>query len=63
MDNPTGFAGLSQNEFSNVGPRLATNVAETDYVLGGNFHGKPISHDLQFSNNKAEVIRQLLLVA
>ena len=31
MDNPTGFAGLSQNEFSNVGPRLATNVAETDY--------------------------------
>ena len=31
MDNPTGFAGLSQNEFSNVGPRLVTNVAETDY--------------------------------
>ena len=31
MDNPTGFAGLSQNEFSNVGPRLATNVARTDY--------------------------------
>ena len=31
MDNPTGFAGLSQNEFSNVGPRLSTNVAETDY--------------------------------
>lgn len=31
MDNPTRFAGLSQNEFSNVGPRLATNVAETDY--------------------------------
>ena len=32
MDNPTGFASLSQNEFSNEGPRLATNVlAETDY--------------------------------
>ena len=28
MDNPTGFAGLSQNEFSNVGLGPTTNVAE-----------------------------------
>ena len=31
MDNPTGFADLSQNEFSNVGPGPATNVADIDY--------------------------------
>ena len=31
MDNPTGFAGLSQNEFSNVGLGPTTNVAETAY--------------------------------